>query len=558
MSVRKIVSSLLLLFLSLSVYGQSARQQAQRLFASGQYGDAASLCYGAAATAQQSDKDYFYSLAKKCENCENLRKQGSKQFSSGDYAGAAASYRKLLALNASDSVAKSRIDECERTVAAAEAEANALAAAKAAEDEIWRKAVSAGTEEAYNEYLANSTLKSHVSEAKDRIAQIEEKRNAAQAINTQRRAALDAYNRGDYNTARRNLLWLSQNDVLSSYEDAMLDKCNEEIMYKSFVESPNLTSGKSFLSRWPNSTHKSDVRNAMARQLANVGDFSQAESYASDRETKKYVAEQKKASERRRPSQNSSYASSSTSTSDYKHSTISSESRTYVSAARPSSTRRRSAPSIGLGLNFGMDMDFASDVYTLAIPRVEFAVGGYENIFNFAIGAQYRRYSGNNQSKDSFDIGTDLDFAGEWHPHLVTNQICFPATARFNIATRTRDFGYFVAVGASFNLALSSYYQREILDDKSQKINIDGLTLANKSNVSAFAKTGVCWKYLDFGLFVRYDITPVYDRAAVASDVILNDSYNFNFYNNYEAIRNQVDKRLFFGFTMTMTVVLKD
>lgn len=39
---------------------------------------------------------------------------------------------------------------------------------------------------------------------------------------------------------------------------------------------------------------------------------------------------------------------------------------------------------------------------------------------------------------------------------------------------------------------------------------------------------------------------------------IINDSYDFNFYNNYEAIRNQVDKRLFFGFTMTMTVVLKD
>lgn len=85
-----------------------------------------------------------------------------------------------------------------------------------------------------------------------------------------------------------------------------------------------------------------------------------------------------------------------------------------------------------------------------------------------------------------------------------------------------------------------------------------GLTLANKFNVSSFAKAGVCCKYLDFGLFVRYDISPVYDKDAVASDVILNDSYDFNFYSNYEAIRNQVDKHLFFGFTMTMTVVLKD
>lgn len=467
MSVSKFISILSLLVLSLSVYGQSARQQVKTLFVKGEYGDAAALCYGAAATAGQSDKDYFYSLAKKCENCENLRKQGAKQYSSGDYAGAAASYKKLLALNASDSVAKSRIDECERKVAAAEAEANALAAARAAEDAIWRKAVSAGTEEAYNEYLANSTLKSHVSEAKERIAQIEEKRNAA--LEEQRRAA-----------ERKES---SSNNYASNSTSAA--------------------------ARYNHST-------------------TTTKSTGSTKSTK---------------------------------STTSTSYRSYVPTtptSRPSSTRHRSTPSIGLGLNFGMDMDFASDVYSLAIPRVEFSVGGYENIFNFAIGAQYRRYSGSNHSTDRFDIGDPSDFVGDLHPHLVTNQICFPATARFNIATRSSDFGYFVAAGASFNLALSSYYQRKVSYKDSQKINIDGLTLANKFNVSAFAKAGVCGKYMDFGLFVRYDISPVYDKDAVASDVILNDSYDFNFYNNYEAIRNQVDKRLFFGFTMTMTIVLKD
>lgn len=467
MSVSKFISILSLLVLSLSVYGQTARQQVKTLFVKGEYGDAAALCYGAAATAGQSDKDYFYSLAKKCENCENLRKQGAKQYSSGDYAGAAASYKKLLALNASDSVAKSRIDECERKVAAAEAEANALAAARAAEDAIWRKAVSAGTEEAYNEYLANSTLKSHVSEAKERIAQIEEKRNAA--LEEQRRAA-------------------------------------ERKASSSNNYASNSTSAAA---RYNHST-------------------TTTKSTGSTKSTK---------------------------------STTSTSYRSYVPTtptSRPSSTRHRSTPSIGLGLNFGMDMDFASDVYSLAIPRVEFSVGGYENVFNFAIGAQYRRYSGSNHSTDRFGIGDPSDFVGDLHPHLVTNQICFPATARFNIATRSSDFGYFVAAGASFNLALSSYYQRKVSYKDSQKINIDGLTLANKFNVSAFAKAGVCGKYMDFGLFVRYDISPVYDKDAVASDVILNDSYDFNFYNNYEAIRNQVDKRLFFGFTMTMTVVLKD
>ena len=467
MSVSKFISILSLLVLSLSVYGQTARQQVKTLFVKGEYGDAAALCYGAAATAGQSDKDYFYSLAKKCENCENLRKQGAKQYSSGDYAGAAASYKKLLALNASDSVAKSRIDECERKVAAAEAEANALAAARAAEDAIWRKAVSAGTEEAYNEYLANSTLKSHVSEAKERIAQIEEKRNAA--LEEQRRAA-------------------------------------ERKASSSNNYASNSTSAAA---RYNHST-------------------TTTKSTGSTKSTK---------------------------------STTSTSYRSYVPTtptSRPSSTRHRSTPSIGLGLNFGMDMDFASDVYSLAIPRVEFSVGGYENVFNFAIGAQYRRYSGSNHSTDRFGIGDPSDFVGDLHPHLVTNQICFPATARFNIATRSSDFGYFVAAGASFNLALPSYYQRKVSYKDSQKINIDGLTLANKFNVSAFAKAGVCGKYMDFGLFVRYDISPVYDKDAVASDVILNDSYDFNFYNNYEAIRNQVDKRLFFGFTMTMTVVLKD
>lgn len=469
MSVKKIISILSLLVLSLSVYGQSARQQVKTLFVKGEYGDAAVLCYGAAATAGQSDKDYFYSLAKKCENCENLRKQGAKQYSSGDYAGAATSYRKLLALNASDAVAKSRIDECDRKVAAAEAKANALAAAKAAEDAIWQKAVSAGTEEAYNEYLANSTLKSHVTEAKGRIAQIEERRNAVRE--EQRKAS-----------------------------------------------ERNASSSNNYAS---NSTSATGTYNHSTTTTKSTG---------STRSTK---------------------STTSTSTSYSTHAPA-------TPTSRPSSTHYRSTPSIGLGLNIGMDMDFALDVHSLTLPRVEFSVGGYENVFNFAIGAQYRRYSGSNHSTDRFDIGDPPDFVGDLHPHLVTNQICFPATARFNIATRSSEFGYFVAAGASFNLALSSYYQRYVSDKNSEKITIDGLTLANKFNVSSFAKAGVCCKYLDFGLFVRYDISPVYDKAAVASDVILNDSYDFNFYNNYEAIRNQVDKRLFFGFTMTMTVVLKD
>ena len=351
MSVRKFISILSLLVLSLSVYGQSARQQAKTLFVKGEYGDAAALCYGAAATGGQSDKDYFYSLAKKCESCESLRKQGAKQYSSGDYAGAAASYRKLLTLNASDAVAKSRIGDCETKAAAAEAEAKALVVAKA-ENEMWQKAVSAGTEDAYNEYLANSTLKSHASEAKERIAQIEEKRNAVRE--EQRKTS-------EYKTS-------SSNNYAS------------------------------------NSTSASGKYNHSTTTTKSTG---------STRSTK-------------------STTSTSTSTSYSTHAPA-------TPTSRPSSTHYRSTPSIGLGLNIGMDMDFALDVHSLTLPRVEFSVGGYENVFNFAIGAQYRRYSGSNHSTDRFDIGDPPDFVGDLHPHLVTNQICFPATARFNIATRDRS-----------------------------------------------------------------------------------------------------------------------
>lgn len=116
MSVRKIISILSLLVLSLSVYGQSARQSAQRLFASGQYGDAATLCNGAAATASSSERTFFYGLSKKCEKCAALKAQGAKQFSSGNYTAAKGTYESLLSLNPSDSEAKAKLSRCNTAI----------------------------------------------------------------------------------------------------------------------------------------------------------------------------------------------------------------------------------------------------------------------------------------------------------------------------------------------------------------------------------------------------------------------------------------------------------
>lgn len=116
MSVRKFISILSLLVLSLSVYGQSARQQAKTLFVKGEYGDAAALCNGAAATASSSERTFFYGLSKKCEKCAALEAQGAKQLSAGNYVAAKGTYESLLSLNPSDSDAKAKLSRCNTAI----------------------------------------------------------------------------------------------------------------------------------------------------------------------------------------------------------------------------------------------------------------------------------------------------------------------------------------------------------------------------------------------------------------------------------------------------------
>lgn len=114
--LRILVLTAFLSVLSFAAYGQSARQQAQRLFSSGQYGDAAALCNGAAATASSSERTFFYGLSKKCEKCAALEAQGAKQLSAGNYVAAKGTYESLLSLNPSDSDAKAKLSRCNTAI----------------------------------------------------------------------------------------------------------------------------------------------------------------------------------------------------------------------------------------------------------------------------------------------------------------------------------------------------------------------------------------------------------------------------------------------------------
>lgn len=558
---------------------QTALQQAQTLFESCRYTDAASLCYGAAAIESGKTQESLYSLAKKCEKCLSLSQNAKSLYDKNDYQRAAELYKKILVLNPSDSLSRSRLEHCNAKISVALAIAeekklwaetiktNDVAAyigyldkfpsgknadrAKEyiAEEQLFASAKQSRSTVALYNYLESSKLKLHADEALTMIHTIEDDESWEKAKRIDTKDAYESYlnNSAGYSkhckaargaVAKFEAVELCRNKQyvdaykkfelaeqwceFNDYEIKLFALCSEEAKYAELLCSTTLENCLLFLEAWPMSKYADAVRDKAARLYADSGNFAKAYTYSKSKETEKYV---KGAMKRYRKGQRYSY----------------------------DAQKKNYGTDINLGLNLGLDMDFRNSSMSYTLPRVEFTAGTRENIFNFSIGVQYRRITGFNNDEESFVVGASPEFEGGWHPHLVANQIAFPAAVRFNM------WNYFyISAGGSFNLNTSSFYLRSILNE-TEKIDTDGLALTNKYNFSSFAKTGVCFGddvFWDIGFFVRYDITPVFNRDVIASDVVLNEDYMFNFYDSYKSIRNQVDMRFFYGFTITVTIPL--
>lgn len=110
MKVFKYISGLMFVLLSSLAYAQDSGQTAAKLFASGQYSDAAKMYeLAASVNSSQSQKTKYYDMAKKCRLCASYSAEANSLFKQGKYDAAETSYRKILAINPNDASANAKI-----------------------------------------------------------------------------------------------------------------------------------------------------------------------------------------------------------------------------------------------------------------------------------------------------------------------------------------------------------------------------------------------------------------------------------------------------------------
>ena len=574
-------------FVSLSSLAQSNSLTIARAeYKKGNYEDAVMLFNGALAT--ESDVNTKMLIEKEralSSKCWKLLDQANYAYYRKNYEDAKRIYKTLLGINRYDSsssykhkqclimiqnaaddefwakvVASKDVDEyanyIERYPAGLHAtEAKTVISNVAYDRELWNNAVAQNTKLSYQNYLSNSKYNWHKDEAQIKVyAFIDDELWAnAQRINTKsayqnyissskikpkyttkanaKVALFDAqsqYARSDYSNARRNYETYKKSyySLVSSDAKAYL-KCCEEDDYNEMQSYPSIELGKTFVSNYPYSKYNRNVKSLIARAYADEERFDLANSYSQYGSDKSYIRFKKRA------------------------------------------YRKANRNPIECGLGFGNDWDFARNSYSYSIP-VYFSIGSYKNLFNFKIGAQYKRLTGTNSVDDVLiegDFGENkdghrlFDFDKDHQPHLIANQVSIPVAMRFNMGDEHNAAQFFMEFGGSYNYNWGGKYKRYGFYDEDKddgggvdKFGNSDISMVNKFNISTVGKVGLMLNdymndtWWDIALVVRYDVSPVFNEAAINTPLNYNNSGNMiNFYQEYNSIQNQVKNNLYFG-----------
>lgn len=349
--MNKILKYLLIaffMFASIVLAAQTAMQQALVLFNQAQYSDAASLCYGAAAMENQQTQKDLYSLAKKCESCISLQKKANLLYSQKNFREAAAAFKKVLSINPSDSIAKSKLNRCIKHLAEEDEKDTQLWLAAVAintadayndyiknnprgkyvqeardnieDEELWRKTLEANSIVAIERYLDVTKVNSHVAEAKGKLAVLKDEAAWVQACDADTKSAYisylgntgnriyrnqakgmiakyDAYNfymTNDYEKAVDKFKFAESYVRLTGDEIKIYRLCQEESQYGHIANAGDISMCLDFLVRWPESRYKWRVSDRLARLYADSGNFDSALKYANTKGTIKYIKSAKK------------------------------------------------------------------------------------------------------------------------------------------------------------------------------------------------------------------------------------------------------------------------
>lgn len=616
--MKRLLIFLLLIAGTLCCFAQSdAEIFAKRAFKEGEYTDA--VRWYQAAIAQTDSAVAKTSLEKglaQAKKCDAALARARTYYSQAKYADAKQAYKDLLAINASDPNVKKMITQCDRkianaAIAAADNELWAkvvesndvsfykqyldrypkgihVAAANRyiAEDNLWNSVKHDGSETAYRQYLEKSQLLLHKDEAGVQLACLEDARiwrkvqtedsetayrnymiNAG--IHAQHKpeasakiALYDAqteFYAEQYTESRKNFEKAKKYYTLDSQQDAMYREVCEITDFRSMSFYPTVEKGTAFLKSYPSSSHTMEVKNLLAKAYCNRHDFTTAAYYAQTSDMEKYIKEQKK--QYKKDEKNRAHSRKMSEKSNESADKSRNQSG-YAESGKHSKT--------GYAINIGCDFDIWSFTYSYTVPRVEFSIGNFYNLFNMTVGLQYRRLTGWNKD-DSVPAVSDLGYDSNGHsvvpfgtdnqPHLVADQFGVPMTFRFNIGSSSASTKFFVAAGASLNYNFSAKYKRPLQRlsgeaHKYDKFRNPDAALVNRFNVSTYGKIGLCWKNIDVSVFVRYEAMPAFDRDAIDATIMYNDVAPINFYETYKPIRRQTDSKIAIGLALTWNIPL--
>ena len=615
--MKKLFIFLLLIAGPLCCFAQSdAETFAKRAFKEGEYTDA--VRWYQAAIAQTDSAVAKTSLEKglaQAKKCDAALARAKTYYSQAKYADAKQAYKNLLAINASDPIAQKMIIQCDRkianaAIAAADNELWAkvvesndvsfykqysdrypkgihIAAANRyiAEDNLWHSVKQDGSESAYRQYLEKSQLLLHKDEACVQLAYFEDARIWSKVQTEDSETAYRNYvvNAGihaqhkpeasakialydaqtefyakQYMESRENFEKAKKYYTLDSQQDAMYREVCEITDFRSMSFYPTVEKGTAFLESYPSSSRIVEVKNLLAKAYCNRHEFTTASYYAQTPDMEKYIKEQKKQykkDEKNRAHLGKMYEK-------YESADKSRNKSGHTESSKHSKT--------GYAINIGCDFDVWSFTYSYTVPRVEFSVGNFYNLFNMTVGLQYRRLTGWNKDDsvpDASDLGYDsnghsvVPFGVDNQPHLVADQIGIPITFRFNIGSSSASTKFFIAAGASLNYNFSSKYKRPLQRLSGEAHTYDKFrnpdaSLVNRFNVSTYGKIGLCWRNFDVSVFVRYEAMPAFDKNAVDTTIMYNDVAPINFYETYKPIRKQTDSKIAIGLALTWNISL--
>ncbi len=350
---RKTLITIGLLILSIICHAQSAVQEADRAFASGNYSDAIQLYEMAASTlaGNEGERNRLYLAANKCRKIISLHTKANKDYQAQRFEEAMASYEAILKYNPKDFKANSRKKEYTNKVIYAkentaweEVCSQVLFSDKAAkateyisrfpegrfkneadeiiaEEALWKKAGDANTYNGYKMYLQTSKLGAYREEAENSInilddmlwANAKRKNNKAgylEYTNQQKDRdgrhleeakclynlmyARELFYKGDYFNAYD--YYIAAKNHLNEYDKKDKSLCLEHRYYKKACsDDGTINDCNIYLSKYD---HRDKyyylVNNRLMKLLCNEGRFEEAKNHARTKNDFKYVKQAKK------------------------------------------------------------------------------------------------------------------------------------------------------------------------------------------------------------------------------------------------------------------------